>query len=51
MSNILIVESKNDKIFIKKVIDVLNLKNIKIDEPICVVDYTVLCVFKTYKYG
>ncbi len=42
MSNILIVESKNDKIFIEKVIEVLNLKNISIDKPICVDDYDCL---------
>ena len=42
MSNVLIVESKNDKIFIEKVIEVLNLKNISIDKPICVNDYDCL---------
>ncbi len=42
MTNILIVESKNDKIFIEKVIEVLNLNNISIDEPICVDDYNCL---------
>ena len=35
MSNILIVESKNDKIFIEKLIEILTLDNIKVDEPIC----------------
>ena len=35
MSNKLIVESKNDKIFIEKLIEILNLDNIKIDDPIC----------------
>ena len=35
MSNKLIVESKNDKIFIEKLIEILNLDNIKVDEPIC----------------
>ena len=31
MSNKLIVESKNDKIFIEKLIEILNLDNIKVD--------------------
>jgi hypothetical protein len=35
MSNKLIVESKNDKIFIEKLIEILNLDNIQVDEPIC----------------
>ncbi|MEB3312149.1 MAG: DUF3226 domain-containing protein [Snowella sp.] len=35
MANILIVESKNDKIFIEKLIEILNLNNIQVDEPIC----------------
>jgi hypothetical protein len=35
MTNILIVESKNDKIFIEKLIEILNLDNIKVDKPIC----------------
>jgi len=35
MANILIVESKNDKIFIEKLIEILNLDNIQVDEPIC----------------
>jgi hypothetical protein len=35
MSNKLIVESKNDKIFIEKLIEILNLDNIKVDDPIC----------------
>lgn len=42
MSNILIVESKNDKIFIEKLIEILNFDNIEIDEPICVDDYECL---------
>ena len=42
MSNILIVESKNDKIFIEKLIKILNFDNIEIDEPICVDDYECL---------
>ena len=39
MSNILIVESKNDKIFIEKLIEILNFDNIEIDELICVDNY------------
>ena len=35
MSNKLIVESKNDKIFIEKLIEIPNLYNIKVDDPIC----------------
>ena len=42
MSNILIVESKNDKIFVEKLIEILNFDNIEIDEPICVDDYECL---------
>ncbi len=42
MANILIVESKNDKIFIEKVIEILNLKNIEIDPPICINEYDCL---------
>jgi hypothetical protein len=42
MSNILIVESKNDKIFIQKLIEILNFDNIEIDEPICVDNYECL---------
>lgn len=42
MSNILIVESKNDKIFIEKVIEILNLNNVKIDPPICINEYECL---------
>ena len=42
MSNILIVESKNDKIFIEKLIEILNFDNIEIDEPICVDNYECL---------
>ena len=33
MSNKLIVESKNDKIFIEKLIEILNLDNIKETTP------------------
>ncbi|MFM7382323.1 MAG: DUF3226 domain-containing protein, partial [Microcystaceae cyanobacterium] len=42
MSNILIVESKNDKILIEKVIEILNLNNVKIDPPICINEYECL---------
>ena len=42
MSNMLIVESKNDKIFIEKLIAIMNLDNIEIDEPICVQEYDCL---------
>jgi hypothetical protein len=44
MTNILIVESKNDKIFIEKIIEVLNLKSIEIDKPICVGEDEPICV-------
>lgn len=36
--NKLIVESKNDKYFIEKLIEHLNIKNIEIDEPLCNID-------------
>ncbi|SFP43253.1 hypothetical protein SAMN05216234_11916 [Hydrogenimonas thermophila] len=36
--NKLIVESKNDKFFIEKLIEHLNIKNIEIDEPLCNID-------------
>jgi hypothetical protein len=42
MTNRLIVESKNDKIFIKKLIQTLNFNNIEIDKPICIDDYECL---------
>ena len=35
VSNILIVESENDKFFIEALIKHMNLANIKISEPIC----------------
>ncbi|NJN94575.1 MAG: hypothetical protein HC875_10995 [Anaerolineales bacterium] len=38
MSNILIVESKNDKCFVEALVTHLNLQNISIDEPICRID-------------
>ncbi len=41
MSNILIVESKNDKIFLEALINHLNY-NIKVDTPICIHDYEEL---------
>jgi len=36
--NKLIVESKNDKYFIERLIKHLNIKNIEVDEPICNID-------------
>jgi uncharacterized protein YqgV (UPF0045/DUF77 family) len=43
VSNILIVESKNDKIFIQGLINYLNLNHdIEIDTPICIDDYECL---------
>ena len=42
MGNLLIVESKNDKIFIEKLIQVMNLSNVTVDEPICIDDYNCL---------
>ena len=42
MANRLIVESKNDKIFIEKLIQTLNLNNIEIDKPIYIDDYECL---------
>lgn len=39
MTNILIVESKNDEIFIKKLIEIMNLNNIAIDPPIYINEY------------
>jgi hypothetical protein len=42
MTNRLIVESKNDKIFIEKLIQTLNFNNIEIDKPICIDNYECL---------
>jgi hypothetical protein len=42
MTNRLIVESKNDKIFIAKLIQTLNFNNIEIDKPICIDYYECL---------
>lgn len=42
MGNLLIVESKNDKIFIEKLLEVMNIDQIKIDKPICIDDYECL---------
>lgn len=42
MTNILIVESKNDEIFIKKLIEIMNLNNIAIDPPIYINQYEKL---------
>lgn len=38
MSSVLIVESKNDKIFVEALIEHLNLQNIDLEKPICQVD-------------
>lgn len=38
MSNILIVESKNDEAFMRTLIDHMNLANIEVDKPICHID-------------
>ncbi|GEA27411.1 hypothetical protein MiAbW_01974 [Microcystis aeruginosa NIES-4325] len=35
MSNLLIVESKNDKIFIEALVQYLNFNKIQLDKPIC----------------
>ena len=42
MGNLLIVESKNDKIFIEKLIQIMNLSNVTVDEPICIDEYSCL---------
>ncbi|MBF0378145.1 MAG: hypothetical protein HQK72_11770 [Desulfamplus sp.] len=43
MSNLLIVESKNDEFFIKALVDHLNITNIDIGKPICSIqDYKCL---------
>jgi hypothetical protein len=42
MANILIVESKNDKIFIEKLIEIMNINNLEIDTPICIDEYECL---------
>ncbi|MBD2666396.1 hypothetical protein B6N60_04236 [Richelia sinica FACHB-800] len=39
MTNILIVESKNDEIFINKLIELMNLNNVTIDQPIYIHEY------------
>lgn len=36
--NNLIVESHNDKIFIEKILKILNLQNIEVSEPLCTID-------------
>lgn len=38
VSNILLVESKNDKCFIQALVEYLNLQNIDIYQPICLID-------------
>jgi len=35
VSNLLIVESKNDKIFIEALVKYLNINKIQLDKPIC----------------
>lgn len=42
MGNLLIVESKNDKVFIEKLVEVMNLDQIKLDKPIYIDDYECL---------
>lgn len=42
MANLLIVESKNDKLFLEKLIEIMNLDHLKIDEPICIDEYECL---------
>jgi putative transposase len=44
--NKLIVESKNDKFFIERLIKILNLQNIEVSEPICLIDE---CIKKNIK--
>ena len=44
--NKLIVESKNDKIFVEKILKILNLQNIEVSEPICLIDE---CIKKNIK--
>lgn len=36
--NKLVVESKNDKIFVEKILKILNFQNIEVSEPICLID-------------
>lgn len=38
MSNLIIVESHNDKYFIEKMVEVLKIANVQIDNPICNID-------------
>ncbi len=38
VSNLLIVESHNDKYFIEALIDFMNLSNINVSEPLCLID-------------
>lgn len=47
MSNLLIVESKNDKLFLEALIEHLNLSYIQVDEyPICYIDEFECSVWK-----
>lgn len=38
MSNVLIVESKNDQVFVQALVEHLNLENIELDAPLCQID-------------
>ena len=38
MSNLIIVESENDRYFIESLVDKLNLPNIEVGIPICKID-------------
>ena len=38
MSSVLIVESKNDQLFVQALVEHLNLENIELDEPLCLID-------------
>ncbi|MEG3439710.1 DUF3226 domain-containing protein [Pannus brasiliensis CCIBt3594] len=44
MSNLLIVESKNDKFFLQALIDRLNLNDIQLGQPICLDDEHYKCL-------
>lgn len=42
MNSLIIVESENDKYFIERLIEILALKNIEINEPVCNIEYECL---------
>lgn len=42
--SVLIVESKNDKVFIEAVVKHLNIQNVNIDEPICLGNEDFICL-------